>query len=407
LKRLSEFDSFDESEEKISYKPIPVRELLVELKDTSELMLDLAYSSILFDDKELAEEVLELEERMDYLVQLLQINCMAASRSVKDAESLLPILSIASATDKISDAAGDLAVITLREIKTHPLVREVFGRVSERLTRIKVEADSGLAGMRIGGSELLSDLGVDIIAIRRGKSLIVDPDEDDVILEGDVLYARGTAKGIEEFKEMGEEMLYGYPSIEGLTARELEEAVRRLVELKDTSELMLDLAYSSILLGSRELAEEVLVLEEYMDERHTEFELFILSKKPMLEDTRGVLGLIRMALVTEEIADAAAEIANTLLIGRELHPVLRKSLEEADEVTVRVEVPEGSPIVGKTLREVSMQSSVGIWIVAVKRGERWIRAKSDTIVEVGDILVASVYSEGVDDFISMVKGYGE
>jgi uncharacterized protein with PhoU and TrkA domain len=127
----------------------------------------------------------------------------------------------------------------------------------------------------------------------------------------------------------------------------------------------------------------------------------------MLEDTRGVLGLIRMALVTEEIADAAAEIASTLLIGRELHPVLRRSLEEADEVTVRVEVPEGSPIAGKTLKEIGMQSSVGIWIVAVKRGERWIRAKPDTIVEIGDILVASVYSEGVDDFISMVKGYGE
>jgi len=407
LKRLSEFDSFDENEEKISYKPIPVRELLVELKDTSELMLDLAYSSILFDDKELAEEVLELEERTDYLVQLLQIDCMAASRSVKDAESLLPILSIASATDKISDAAGDLAVITLKEIKVHPLIREVFSRVSERLTCIKVEADSELAGTRIGDSELLSDSGVDIIAIRRGRSLIVDPDEDDVIVEGDVLYARGTARGIEEFKEMGEEIIYSYPSIEGLTARELEEAVRKLAELKDTSELMLDLAYSSILLGSRELAEEVLVLEEYMDEKHTEFELFILSKKPMLEDTRGVLGLIRMALVTEEIADAAAEIASTLLISRELHPVLRRSLEEADEVIVRVEVPEGSPIAGKTLKEIGMQSSVGVWIVAVKRGERWIRAKPDTIVEVGDILVASVYSEGVDDFISMVKGYGE
>ncbi len=407
MKRLSEFDSFDENEEKISYKPIPVRELLVELKNTSELMLDLAYSSILFDDKELAEEVLELEERTDYLVQLLQIDCMAASRSVKDAERLLPVLSIASATDKISDAAGDLAVITLKEIKVHPLIREVFGRVSERLTCIKVKADSELAGTRVGDSELLSDLGVDIIAIRRGRNLIVDPDEDDVIVEGDTLYARGTARGIEEFKEMGEEIIYSYPSIEGLTARELEEAVRKLAELKDTSELMLDLAYSSILLGSRELAEEVLALEEYMDEKHTEFELFILSKKPMLEDTRGVLGLIRMALVTEEIADAAAEIASTLLIGRELHPVLRRSLEEADEVTVRVEVPEGSPIAGKTLKEIGMQSSVGIWIVAVKRGERWIRAKPDTIVEIGDILVASVYSEGVDDFISMVKGYGE
>ncbi|MEM2740366.1 MAG: TrkA C-terminal domain-containing protein, partial [Candidatus Bathyarchaeia archaeon] len=224
MKRLSEFNSFDENEEKISYKPIPVRELLVELKDTSELMLDLAYSSILFDDRELAGEVLELEERMDYLVQLLQINCMAASRSVKDAESLLPILSIASATDKISDAAGDLAIITLKEIKVHPLLREVFSRVSEKLTCIRVGADSELAGTRIGGSGLLSDKGVDIIDIRRGTNLIVDPDEDDIIIEGDVLYARGTARGIEEFEEMGEELECRYPGIENVTLREVDEA---------------------------------------------------------------------------------------------------------------------------------------------------------------------------------------
>ncbi|MCS7112806.1 MAG: TrkA C-terminal domain-containing protein [Nitrososphaerota archaeon] len=407
MKRLSELNSFDEDEEKISYKPIPVRELLVELKDTSELMLDLAYSSILFDDKELAEEVLELEERMDYLVQLLQINCMAASRSVKNAENLLPILSIASATDKISDAAGDLAIITLRGIKVHPLLREAFSRVSEKLTCVRVGVDSELAGMKIGSSRLISDVGVDIIAIRRGKNLIVNPDEDDVIVEGDVLYARGTAKGIEEFEEMGEELRCKYPDIEGITTKELEEAVRRFVELKDTSELMLDLAYSSILLSSNELAKEVLVLEEYMDEKHTEFELFILSMKPMLENTKGVLGLIRTALVIEEIADAAARIANTLILGRGLHPVLKRSLEETDETIVKIEVPEGSPIAGKTLREVSEQSSMGVWIVAVMRGGRWIRAKPDTVIEDGDTLVASVYSDGMDDFVSMVKGYGE
>ena len=47
--------------EKIAYKPIPVRELLVEMKNLSELMIDLAYSAALFNDKELAEDVLALE----------------------------------------------------------------------------------------------------------------------------------------------------------------------------------------------------------------------------------------------------------------------------------------------------------------------------------------------------------
>ena len=45
---------------KIEYKPIPVRELLLEMKNLSELMIDLAYSAALFNDKPLAEDVMEL-----------------------------------------------------------------------------------------------------------------------------------------------------------------------------------------------------------------------------------------------------------------------------------------------------------------------------------------------------------
>ncbi len=51
--------------EKIVYKPIPVRELLLEMKNLSELMIDLAYSAALYNDKDLAEDVLALERRVD------------------------------------------------------------------------------------------------------------------------------------------------------------------------------------------------------------------------------------------------------------------------------------------------------------------------------------------------------
>ena len=52
-----------------------------------------------------------------------------------------------------------------------------------------------------------------------------------------------------------------------------EEIVAQFVELKNTSELMIDLAYSSLMLNSKELAEEVQRLEERMDKLHTDFEL--------------------------------------------------------------------------------------------------------------------------------------
>lgn len=75
------------------------------MKDLSEIMIDLAYSAALFHSRELAEEVLELEKRVDSLTYVLGMNAMLAARDAGDAESLLGVTKVASATDKISDAA--------------------------------------------------------------------------------------------------------------------------------------------------------------------------------------------------------------------------------------------------------------------------------------------------------------
>jgi uncharacterized protein with PhoU and TrkA domain len=64
---------------KTEYRAVPVRETLIQMKDISELMLDLSYSAALFDNKELAEEVMELETKIDDLVYQLNMNLMIAA----------------------------------------------------------------------------------------------------------------------------------------------------------------------------------------------------------------------------------------------------------------------------------------------------------------------------------------
>ena len=115
--------------EKIKYKPVAVRDLLIEMKDLSELMIDLAYAAALFNSHPLAEEVLELEKRVDTLAYLLDMSAMVAVRNAEDAESLVGATVVAAATDKISDAAGDLAMIVLRGIGIHPIVIEAFEKL--------------------------------------------------------------------------------------------------------------------------------------------------------------------------------------------------------------------------------------------------------------------------------------
>jgi uncharacterized protein with PhoU and TrkA domain len=190
--------------EKIEYKPVSVRELFVEMKNLSELMIDLAYSTALFNDKDLAEDVLELENRVDTLAYLLKMEIMIAARDAKDAEALTGVSIVASAANKISDAAADIAAIVLRNVGVHPIVSEVFEKVEERLTRARVDERSILIGRRIGELDLAARMGVDVIAIRRNKDWIIDPKEAERIKRGDVLIARGAPSGIKEFKELAE-----------------------------------------------------------------------------------------------------------------------------------------------------------------------------------------------------------
>jgi len=183
--------------ERIEYTPVSVRETLILMKDISELMIDLAYSAALFGNRELAEEVMELERKMDTLVYVLNMNLMLAARDKEDAETLAGVAKVGSLTNSISDAAADIAGMVLHGIEIHPIVREVFQRAEEHLARVQVSEDSFFAGRTVDDLNLAAEVGADIIAIRRGRHWMINP-EKEVVLPEDVLVARGTAFGLEK-----------------------------------------------------------------------------------------------------------------------------------------------------------------------------------------------------------------
>jgi uncharacterized protein with PhoU and TrkA domain len=175
------------------------------MKNLSELMIDLAYSAALFNDKELAEDVLILESRIDTLAYLLEMEIMvAAGGDPKDAEALIGVSTVAAATDKISDAAADIAAIVTRNIGVHPIVGSIFEKVEERLMKAIVKEDSIISGKQIGGLDLAARMGIDIIAIRRNKDWIINPKATESLLSGDTLITRGAPLGTKEFKEIAE-----------------------------------------------------------------------------------------------------------------------------------------------------------------------------------------------------------
>jgi len=183
----------------------------------------------------------------------------------------------------------------------------------------------------------------------------------------------------------------------------LEEIANRLAVLKDTSELMIDLAYSSLLFHSRELAEEVKLLEDRVDQMHVEFEFLVMSSGFKPEDSKNYLGLMRLGIATERIADAARKIADVVLRGLEPHPVLRLVIEEAEETVTRIRVSETSPLVNRTLRDAKIPAETGMWLLVIRREGEWIRPKPDTVIQADDVLIASGYAEGEEDFINLAS----
>ena len=188
--------------EAIEYEPTSVKELLTEMKDVSELILDLAYSAVLFDSKEIGEEVSYLESKMDRLKYKIRLASLLAARNVEEAEQLTGILQVASAAETIANAAGDMVKLLDTNIESRPFIPSILRDADEKICTSVISSGSSLSGKNLGELSLESELGVRIIAIRRKKKWIYDPEEDMRLKAGDRLIARGVMDGFIRLKKL-------------------------------------------------------------------------------------------------------------------------------------------------------------------------------------------------------------
>lgn len=376
-----------------------VKDLLVEIKDTTELMVDLAYSAILYDNEDIAEEVLDLEERVSELVRQIRIVSILAARRVEEAELVSTILLIADAAQKISSAAGDIAALVMKDFKLpRDMIRAILTKSEETIVRLRVPATSEIADRTLGESKLHTKTGMRVIAIKRGFDWIFNPDRETKILKGDILFARGDITAVPAFFEYvtGEKI-----TVEGeeeLSIEDLDRAVDILIDMKNLSELSVDLSYSSLLYYNEEIAQEVHYLESRIDDMKFDLQQFVLKSSRHFmgyENLKPLIALLDLANSSELIADAAKEIAEIVVKKMEVHPIFKKAMAESDEIITVVEVSEMCNLDGKTLGEAKVETNTGMHIVAIKRGNRWItKPGARTVIKNGDLLIAKGTREG-------------
>ena len=257
---MDAFDA-DPSTQTVEYKPVGVKDLLIAMKDTSELIVDLAYSALLNNSDDLAEEVLQLESRMDVLQMQARMNMLMAARKPEEARLLAPVLGIIGAAEKISEAAGDVANVVLEEEDLPGAIRAALLEAMEVLARAPVAADSRYAGRTLGGIDLETETGVRVIALRRDDDWVLNPDNETTIEAGDVLLLRGAEPNVSGVYEIVTGDPYQSPDEVDHEMSDLTRAVDTIVLMKNVSELSVDLAYASVLFDDEALAEEVHALE--------------------------------------------------------------------------------------------------------------------------------------------------
>jgi len=401
----------------VEYEPVSVKEVLAEMKDTAELLIDLSYSAVLLGSRDVAEEVLALEEHMDVLQMQARMSLLMAARSPEDSEQLAPVLGVVGAAEKISDAAGDIAKVVLEEIGLPDAMRTALPEAVETLVRVTVAEDCPLAGRTLGDANLETETGVRVIAVRRTGTWLTNPDRETRLRAGDVALLRGPLEGIRTAHRdlTGESYEPPEPHEPGID--DLERAVDSIVLMKDMAELAVDLAYGAVLFDSEEVAREVVDLEAEVDALQSRFEAWTLRAASRVDDPVDLRGLVHLAWATEVISDAAVEISEGVLRGLGTHPVVAEAVWESDEVIVRATVGPDSPLDGTTIGECDVEAETGTRVIAVRRpagdgerggggderdGDEWVVSPAGgTGLRAGDVLLAKGTRTGAERLRSL------
>jgi uncharacterized protein with PhoU and TrkA domain len=380
-------------------EPRNVKELLIELKDESELMVDLAYGAVFFNEEDLAEEVLVLEEQMDGHLRRLREVAILAARSPEDAEAMAGVLLIAASIEKIGDAATDIARVVEAKLGIPDALRVDLRHADEIVGRVKLRDNAPAVGRRLRDLSLPTETGMWLIAIRRGTEWEFDPGPETVVTEGDVLVFQGPQEGVNLIREFaGAPPLPQPPESEVPPLTELDRAVDILVEMKNAAEVAVGLAYSSLIFNDPALAAEVATLEGRSDVLHDELESWVLKAAPEARRPDELRGLLRLAYAGEVIFDAAREMTWLVEQGEELHPVVRAALEETEEVATETVVEPGSQADGKSLKQLQLETETGMFVLAVQRGRRWVyRPRPRFELQAGDRVISIGPEDGAEE----------
>ena len=163
-------------------EPGNVKDLIQDVKNLSGLMLNLAYSSVFFESKEIAKEVIILYNDIESLEENLYLHLFAASRG--------------------GHQARNMAEMVLEGRELHPVIKDALRESDESIARETVLKKSILVGKTLGDMKLRTETGANVIGIKRAGKWIFNPEETAPIRDEDVLIFVGSKESCKRLHKL-------------------------------------------------------------------------------------------------------------------------------------------------------------------------------------------------------------
>ncbi|MFX1554616.1 MAG: potassium channel family protein [Promethearchaeota archaeon] len=159
--------------------------------------------------------------------------------------------------------------------------------------------------------------------------------------------------------------------------------------MKKNIDLMIDLAYSAIKFGSKELADEAYKMEQRIHELTFLLNFQIIQAHPIgLNGAKKLEPLVVMGYAIDKISDALSDIARVVYINNDISyfSQLFSDISYVPEPIVKVVVNKGCEFIGQARKDVHFRSKHGVDLIAIRREDKWLFERDEKVL-INDILI--------------------
>ncbi|MCK4780649.1 MAG: hypothetical protein KAT57_10695, partial [Candidatus Lokiarchaeota archaeon] len=162
-----------------------------------------------------------------------------------------------------------------------------------------------------------------------------------------------------------------------------------LREMKQNIDLMIDLAYSAIKFGSKELADEAYKMEQRIHELTFLLNFQIIQAHPRgLDEAKKLEPIVVMGYAIDKISDALSDIARVVYINKDISYFIQifSDISYVPEPIVKIVVNKGCEFIGQVRTDIHFRSKHGVDLIAIRRESKWLFERDQRVLA-DDILI--------------------